>query len=109
MRSASYLSSCHGSIRIEQLARHVGLGVRQYERRFLNEIGFPPKRYARIARFQGALDSKRLFPQRTWLNIAHEFGFADQMHMARDFHGLTGMPPTQAVEHCDDAHLWAVS
>jgi AraC-like DNA-binding protein len=108
MRSARYLSAHHGAIRIERLAQHTALGVRQYERRFLNEIGCSPKLYARITRFQSALDAKRLFPLRTWLSIAHQLGFADQMHMVRDFHSLAGRSPAQAVQQSDDMHPWSL-
>jgi AraC-like DNA-binding protein len=109
MRSAAYLSGGQGVTRIERLAQHMAIGVRQYERRFLDEIGCSPKLYARIARFQSALDAKRLFPQRTWLNIAHQFGFADQMHMVRDFHSLAGRPPTQALEQSNDIQPWSLA
>ncbi|AXC10307.1 hypothetical protein ACPOL_0954 [Acidisarcina polymorpha] len=77
--------------------------------RDVDEIGCSPKLYARIARFQGALDTKRLFPERTWLNIAHQFGFADQMHMVRDFHSLAGKPPSQTVAESNDMHPWSLA
>jgi hypothetical protein len=34
-----------------------------------------------VARFQAALDAKLASPARTWLDIAHRFGYYDQMHM----------------------------
>jgi AraC-like DNA-binding protein len=109
MRSARYLSAHHGAIRIDRLAQHMDLSLRQFERRFLEEIGCSPKLYARIARFQSALDTKRLLPQRTWLEIAHHFGFADQMHMVKEFQLLAGKPPTQAVDQSNDMHPWSLA
>lgn len=53
-----------------------------------------PEHFARVTRFQTALDSKLTAPQRTWLSIAHDLGYHDQMHMIRDFHALGGASPT---------------
>jgi hypothetical protein len=37
-------------------------------------MGLSPKLFARITRFQKALDAKRISPARTWLDVSHEFG-----------------------------------
>ena len=63
-------------------------GLRQFERSFERDVGVSPKSFARIARFQSALDAKLVSPQRTWLDIAHSFGYHDQMHMIHDFEAL---------------------
>lgn len=109
MRSADHLFACHGSVRIERLAQLTGLGVRQYERRFLEELGCSPKLYARIARFQCAIDAKRDSPGRSWLQIAHRFGYFDQMHMVRDFQDLGGCPPTKTLEQINDLNPWSLA
>jgi AraC-like DNA-binding protein len=88
---------------IPQLASDTGLGVRQFERRFLSEIGMAPKLYARVARFQSALDAKILSPHRTWIEIAHSLQYHDQMHMIRDFQLLGGNSPKQLLSEIGDA------
>jgi len=82
-----------GSVRVGEIALHYGLGLRQFERRFLEHTGIQPKVYARIARFQSALDAKISAPRRPWLDIAHSLGYHDQMHMVREFHELAGDAP----------------
>src|SRR3982074_223077 len=42
------------------------LSLRQYERRFATEIGITPRLFARMIRFQVALDAKRMSPERSW-------------------------------------------
>jgi AraC-like DNA-binding protein len=83
-----------GGYRIADLARHVGLGIRQFERLFLQSIGVSPKLYARIVRFESALEAKAFRPHTSWTAIAHQFRYHDQMHMIHDFQQLSGETPT---------------
>ena len=61
----------HGHLNVAEMAGLASLSIRQFERQFERELGMPPKRFARIARFQFALDSKLVAPGRSWLDIAH--------------------------------------
>jgi AraC-like DNA-binding protein len=99
---AAHVFSAQGSVRILDLARHLGLGPRQFERQFKEDIGVQPKLYSRISRFQSALDAKLTSPHRTWLEIALSFGYFDQMHMIRDFHGLAGDVPSRILSSIGD-------
>jgi hypothetical protein len=40
-----------------------------------------PKLFARIVRFEAALDSKARSLGKSWTDVAHEFGYYDQMHL----------------------------
>ena len=106
--TAHYMLDCNGAIRIGEIADQARLSVRQYERRFWDEVGLTPKTFARTTRFQRALDAKRFFPQRTWLSIAHEFGYSDQMHMVRDFQTLGGDAPTNLLAQSGDIQPWSL-
>ena len=102
MQAAAHLFQQRGTLRIKQLAADTGLGMRQFERRFVEATGISPKLFGRITRFQMALDGKLSAPARTWLSIAHEFGYHDQMHMIRDFHGLGGASPANILAELGD-------
>ena len=93
-RAAAQILSRDGCIRVSDLARECGIGIRQFERRFRYEIGIPPKLYARIARFEAALRYKAATPDTRWTDIAHVLGYHDQMHMVHDFNRLSGDSPT---------------
>jgi len=109
MKTAQYMQDRKGTIRIDEIAHHAALSVRQYERRFVEETGLTPKTFARTTRFQRALDAKRLFPERSWLNIAHEFGYFDQMHMVRDFQSLGGNAPNSVFDQLADGQPWSLA
>jgi transcriptional regulator GlxA family with amidase domain len=80
----------------------MAVSPRQLERRFAREIGVPPKSYARIARFQTALDAKLANPRRTWLDIAHQLQYHDQMHMVHDFSALANGSPNRVLATVGD-------
>jgi AraC-like DNA-binding protein len=92
---ADHLMHTRGTASLGSIARQAGLGTRQFERKFLQSTGMTPKRFARVARFQTALDRKIFSPQKSWLEIAHSLQYHDQMHMIRDFRDLTGESPSQ--------------
>jgi AraC-like DNA-binding protein len=100
--AADYILAVAGAVRIADIANQNGLGLRQFERRFLAETGCPPKRYARVARFQTALDMKLASPHRSWLEIAHELNYHDQMHMVHDFQSLAGDSPSRILGELGD-------
>jgi AraC-like DNA-binding protein len=101
VRSAMAVIQANGSVRIGELARHTGLGVRQFERRFAHEIGIAPKLYARIVRFEAALQRRAVSPTTRWTDIAHALGYHDQMHMVHDFTRLSGDSPEAIARQLD--------
>jgi AraC-like DNA-binding protein len=109
MKTAQYTYRQSGAVRIEALANSSGLSLRQYERRFVTEIGFTPKLFARIRRFQEALDAKRLTPGGSWLSVAHRLGYFDQMQMVRDFQSLGGSVPSEIFEQIGDYQPWSLA
>lgn len=102
MKAAGHIFRRAGKVRIRQLAADAGLSVRQFERRFGECTGIGPKHFARVTRFQMAVDSKLTAPERTWLSIAHDLGYHDQMHMIREFHTLGGASPTGMLGELGD-------
>jgi AraC-like DNA-binding protein len=87
-----------GALRIADAAEHAGLSVRQFERVFCEEVGIPPKLYARVVRFHAALAAKQEMADRRWTDVAYELGYCDQMHMIRDFRNFSGENPTRFWE-----------
>jgi AraC-like DNA-binding protein len=101
-RVAKYLFAQHGAVSIPEVGRQGALSLRHFERLFRMDVGMSPKVFARIARFQAALDAKLFNPARTWLDIAHSFGYYDQMHMVHDFELLGRNAPTQLLLQMGD-------
>lgn len=92
--------------RITRVARASAMSVRSYERRFTVEIGMPPKKFARVARFATAIDLRRR-SNASWLNVAHNVGYFDQMHMVKDFQSLGGDAPGRLVLPDSDFQPWS--
>ena len=100
--AAARIFNAHGVVRVTDAAQEVGLSLRHFERKFLRQTGVLPKTFARIARFQTALDAKLLSPHSSWLDIAHDLGYHDQMHMIRDFYDLAGDAPGKILASIRD-------
>jgi AraC-like DNA-binding protein len=83
--------------RVEPLARSLGVSARYLNRLFRQEVGIPVKAFARVLRFQRALDSL-LAPGRPDLAaLAADCGYYDQAHMNREFREFSGLTPTECL------------
>lgn len=78
---------------VEQLANLSCVSTRQLERQFNERIGMPPKLYFRLGRFSKAWNLREWYPDMSWSTISHRCGYADQMHMIRDFKDFAGVTP----------------
>ncbi|MCC6287874.1 MAG: AraC family transcriptional regulator [Chitinophagaceae bacterium] len=83
-----------GLIKIDQLASQSCLSIRQFERVFHQRIGLTPKYFSRLVRFAKAWIIKEQKHDTSWIKIAHECGYFDQMHLIRDFHEFTCVNPS---------------
>jgi AraC-like DNA-binding protein len=84
-----------GAVAIGRLAGEVGWSHKHLIARFRQQVGLAPKTVARLVRFNAVwrrLDERR---PPDWADLARDAGYADQAHLVRDFHQLTGMTPTE--------------
>jgi AraC-like DNA-binding protein len=97
--AAHQMLSEAGAGRISAMAERAGLSVRQFRRIFLQKVGVSPKLFARIARFEAALDRMARCPGASWTEVGHRFGYYDQMHMIHEFAQFTGETPTRTLHY----------
>ena len=97
--AAHQMLSEAGAGRISAMANRAGLSVRQFRRIFLQKVGVSPKLFARIARFEAALDRMARCPGGSWTEVAQRFGYYDQMHMIHEFAQFTGETPIRALHY----------
>ena len=109
MHAALHLLRSGGTARVSDVASRASLSVRQLERRFLRDVGLSPKLYARVARFQAALDAKVISHNASWLDLAHEFGYHDQTHMIKDFQDFSGLTPRSLLKLLGDIRPHALA
>jgi AraC-like DNA-binding protein len=102
--SADAIVRMWGMIPVGVLAAGAGMGARQLERRFLDEVGMTPKRLARISRFQRVFHAMDREPV-GWTRVAVECGYYDSSHLVRDFREFAGEAPSRAVGAGDELTL----
>lgn len=84
---------------VDDLADGLGLSERQLRRRFQSAIGYGPKVFARVARFQRLLALADLAPPERGdlARLAMEAGYADQAHMTGECARLAAVPPARLL------------
>jgi AraC-like DNA-binding protein len=80
-----------GQTRIDRLAAEVGWSRKRLWSRFHSQVGLPPKRAARLVRFDRAVH--RLAAGVDAARVAADGGYADQSHLHRDVVAFTGVTP----------------
>lgn len=74
------------------------LGERQLRRRFVDAVGYGPKTFERVLRFQRFLALARQPVGRPGLGeLALRAGYADQPHLTRECVRLAGLPPASLL------------
>jgi len=93
-RAAELVESSGGRIRVDGLAKTLGVTTRTLERLFREHAGVSPKKFIRLIRFHNILSQLRSGELRTNLaDLAYEWGYADQSHFVRDFKSLMQTSP----------------
>ena len=94
VQAVAAITRSGGTLAIDDLARRLDTTRRHLERLFLRTVGVPPKRLARITRFQRALAAlERAGIGARGALAAHACGYADQAHFIREFRELAGCAP----------------
>ena len=98
-----------GTIRISTAADQSRLSARQFERRFVEAVGIPPKLFCRMQRFQRVFRASEE-PDASWADAAVLCGYYDQAHLIRDFREFAGKPPAALLaEETDLAKHFVLS
>ncbi len=83
----------HG--RVEQLSQWLGLSSRQIQRRFVTAVGYGPKLFQSVLRFQQLLHlAGRAGAQGNLAQLAADAEYADQAHMTREVQRFSCQPPS---------------
>ena len=76
---------------VRQVARSAGLSERRFSQLFREQVGFPPKVWTRIRRFQRAVNQLHAGTDMRWAELALDCGFYDQSHFANEFRAFSGI------------------
>lgn len=101
VEAVNRIRAAKGEVRIEELARALGLSVDTLERRFTACIGTSPKRFARAVRLRSAVLAYSAGV--TLTEVAVGAGYYDQSHFVREMRVATGEAPGRVLvarEYC---------
>jgi AraC-like DNA-binding protein len=85
-----------GTVRVEQLAAELGWSRKRLWSRFQAQVGLPPKRAAKLVRFDHAVHG--LVAGGDAAGVAADGGYTDQSHLHRDVVAFTGLTPATVVD-----------
>jgi AraC-like DNA-binding protein len=85
-----------GMIRTGQLAAELGWSRKRLWAQFHSQIGLPPKRAAKLVRFDHAVHG--LVAGQDAAGVAADGGYTDQSHLHRDVVSFTGLTPAAVVD-----------
>lgn len=88
------LDAAPGTTTVAELTRSIGLSPRRFSELFSRHVGVSPKLYARIQRFQQAVQMLHRGTEVPWSELALTCGYYDQSHFANDFRAFSGISPT---------------
>jgi AraC-like DNA-binding protein len=91
------LQASDGMLRIGRLAADLRVSRRHLTTRFRDQIGLPPKTFARLLRFESVRRQMASRPG-SWADVAVRCGYADQSHLNREFRELAGTTPAAFLE-----------
>lgn len=84
-----------GRVRVDAVARRMGVSLRQLRRAVRTETAISLKAYARITRLNHAMALADRAARPGWARLAAEAGFFDQSHLVRECRALAGLSPGQ--------------
>jgi AraC-like DNA-binding protein len=99
--AADLIVSNKGLINLSEIVNEVFLCRRQFERKFLYQVGVSPKYYARIRRVSlvcAQLAANR-WQVKDWHDFIHQAGYYDQSHFIKDFVEFIGQNPSLYVKN----------
>lgn len=87
-----------GQVNLNYLVNQCNITVRQFERKFKDRIGIPPKLFIKKTRLNHVIELRSLHPDWSWTELTYEAGYFDQAHMIRDFKHFTAESPGRFVK-----------
>jgi AraC-like DNA-binding protein len=80
-------------VSVAAAARAAEVSPKRLIRLFADEVGFTPKTYLRVTRFQRVLERVHLAASVDWMDEVERHGYYDQPHFIREFKEFSGFTP----------------
>jgi AraC-like DNA-binding protein len=83
-----------GARTVTSITEQIGLSSRRFIQVFTEQVGYTPKLYCRVRRFQQVLHAIHGKRSVDWPDVALSCGYFDQAHFIHDFRAFSGISPT---------------
>jgi AraC-like DNA-binding protein len=83
-----------GLATVREVARSTGWSERRFSQVFREQVGFSPKAWTRILRFQRTVQQLHAGLEVPWAEMALDCGYYDQSHFANEFRAFSGIDAT---------------
>lgn len=100
-RAVEVIVDSAGTARVADVARDVGIGERQLQRRFRAAVGLTPKEFSRMRRIRHACLLAVRGDEPGLAGVSAGAGFADQAHLTREFGDVFGWTPRLLLAYLD--------
>jgi AraC-like DNA-binding protein len=90
-------ASAPSLVTVRDVARNTGWSERRFSQVFREQVGFSPKVWCRIRRFQRVVEHLHADVDVPWSKLALDCGFYDQSHFANEFRAFSGIDATTYV------------
>ena len=91
--------------KVAAVAESTGWSARRFSQVFREQVGFSPKAWCRIQRFQRVVRQLQSGDAVRWPEVALACGFYDQSHLANEFRAFSGISPTTYA--AEPGRVWA--
>jgi len=88
----------HGHVNVINLAEEVGIGKRQFNRKFQEVVGLPPKTYSKIIQLHYIIKLMHAKKYTSMQDLSYQTEFYDHSHFTNRFKELTGFSPNEFIK-----------
>jgi AraC-like DNA-binding protein len=93
--AVKYITNEKAGASLDVLVKDCNISNRYLQKIFLEKVGFSPKFFIKIARFQYALNHLINDENASLTSLAYDAGYYDQAHFINDFKQFTGFAPSR--------------
>lgn len=98
MHACQMIDQNLGTLSIKELCKKIGMSKTSIEDHFNNQIGYSPKTYSRITRFNECFNEIKQQQNRDWQELVLRYNYYDQNHFIKEFKEFYGATPTKLLD-----------
>lgn len=101
-KAVHYIVSQRGDVSLPWVISQCFMSERQFQRKFLEQVGTSPKTFIKRLKFDYIINIKRMHPATSWTKLAYRAGYFDQAHFIREFKSITSETPSGFIQKVYD-------